>query len=89
MAINNLNDTIDLMTSSDYKDRFAAEYWQTKIRYTKLREMINKYKNGELNFTPKCTVEIFEEQCKYMAMYIGLLESRAEIEGIELGIFVP
>lgn len=27
-----LKDTVELMTSSDYKDRFRAEYWQTKIR---------------------------------------------------------
>ena len=25
------NETIELMTSADYKDRFKAEYWQTKI----------------------------------------------------------
>ena len=31
-----LDDTIILMSSSDYKDRFKAEYWQTKIRYEKL-----------------------------------------------------
>ena len=26
-----LKDTIDLMTSEDYKDRFKAEYYQTKF----------------------------------------------------------
>lgn len=30
-----LKDTIKLMTSEDYKERFAAEYLQTKIRYEK------------------------------------------------------
>lgn len=25
-----LQDTIELMNSSDYKDRFKAEYWQAK-----------------------------------------------------------
>ena len=33
-----LKDTIDLMTSEDYKDRFKAEYYQTKIRYDKLHK---------------------------------------------------
>lgn len=27
-----LNDTINLMNNSDYKKRFQAEYYQTKIR---------------------------------------------------------
>ena len=26
--VNSLNETIELMTSSDYKDRFKAEYYQ-------------------------------------------------------------
>ena len=26
-------DTIAMMTSEDYKERFKAEYYQTKIRY--------------------------------------------------------
>ena len=28
-----LKDTIELMNSADYKDRFKAEYLQIKIRY--------------------------------------------------------
>ena len=31
-----LEDTIDLMKSSDYKERFKAEYYQVKFRYEKL-----------------------------------------------------
>ena len=27
----NLNDTVKMMNSSDYKERFKAEYWQTKF----------------------------------------------------------
>lgn len=30
--MNELKDTIELMNSSDYKDRFKAEYYQLKIR---------------------------------------------------------
>ena len=29
-----LKDTVALMESDDYKDRFKAEYYQTKIRMT-------------------------------------------------------
>ena len=32
-----LKETTKLMTSTDYKERFVAEYWQTKIRYEKLK----------------------------------------------------
>ena len=36
--IEDLRDTTDLMFSNDYKKRFVAEYWQTKIRYEKLKK---------------------------------------------------
>ena len=32
-------DTVNLMLSSDYKERFKAEYYQTKIRYEKLKKL--------------------------------------------------
>lgn len=31
-----LNETVEMMNSEDYKERFKAEYWQTYIRYKKL-----------------------------------------------------
>ena len=37
-----LNKTIDLMCSDDYKERFIAEYMQTKIRYEKLKALNTK-----------------------------------------------
>lgn len=50
--MNELKDTIELMNSSDYKDRFKAEYYQLKIRYTKLHAMLVKLEAGKLDFTP-------------------------------------
>lgn len=35
-----LKDTVELMLSDDYKDRFLAEYYQTHIRFTKLSETL-------------------------------------------------
>ena len=35
-----LKDTIELMNSNDYKERFKAEYLQAKIRYDKLEKML-------------------------------------------------
>lgn len=79
-----LVETINLMNSLDYKDRFKAEYYQTKIRYDKLHKMIIKYEAGTLNFTPTCSIEILKEQKMYMGNYLRMLEIRAEIEHIEL-----
>ena len=79
-----LKDTIELMNSSDYKDRFKAEYWQAKIRYDKLDDMTVKYEAGTLKFTPKCSLELFKQQKMFMGNYIRTLKIRAEIEGIKL-----
>lgn len=79
-----LKDTIELMNSEDYKERFKAEYWQTKIRYDKLHKLIIKMEAGTCDFTPSCSLEIYKEQAKYMGMYLYILEVRAEYEGIDL-----
>ena len=79
-----LKDTIELMNSEDYKERFKAEYLQTKIRYEKLHNMVIKYEAGTLDFEPSCSIEILKQQKSYMGNYLYTLEVRAEIEGIEL-----
>lgn len=79
-----LKDTIEMMNSEDFKERFKAEYYQAKIRYEKLHKMLIKYEAGTLNFEPKCSLELLTEQAKHMGLYLKCLEIRAEIEGIEL-----
>lgn len=79
-----LKDTIDLMNSEDYKDRFKAEYYQTKIRYDKLHNILIKYEAGVLDFKPTCSIAKLQEQKRYMGEYLRCLEVRAAIEGIEL-----
>ena len=79
-----LQDTIELMQSKDFKERFKAEYYQTKIRYEKLHKMVVKYEAGTLNFTPNCSLELLKRQAATMENYLYCLEMRAEIEGIEL-----
>ena len=79
-----LKDTVDLMNSDDFKDRFKAEYYQTKIRYDKLHAMIIKYEAGTLSFTPNCSLELLKHQASMMGQYLYDLEVRAEIEQIEL-----
>ena len=81
-----LNETIKLMNSKDYKDRFRAEYYQLKIRYEKLHKMVVKYEAEKLKFTPSCTLELLKEQKSHMGRYLYCLEVRAEIEEIEVGL---
>ena len=79
-----MKDTVELMLSDNYIDRFKAEYYQTKTRYDRLHYMIIKYEAGTLAFEPKCPIELLKDQAKYMGMYLHQLEVRAEIEGIKL-----
>lgn len=79
-----LRDTIDLMSSDDYKERFVAEYLQTKIRYNNLHRIIVKYDAGTLNFELKTPILILKNQKSFMGQYLNQLEIRAEIEGITL-----
>lgn len=85
-----LKDTFKGMTSADYKERFIAEYQQTKIRYEKLKnfcdkiELANEYKVGKM---PKhdCPYELLRKQQASMGAYLHMLELRAIIEKIDLG----
>ncbi len=79
-----LKDTVGMMISSDYKERFKAEYLQTFIRYIKLMDMVNKWKNGELNFVPTCPQEIYDKQLDIMKNYLTCLAIRETIEKIGL-----
>lgn len=80
-----LKDTIPMMMSDDYKERFKAEYYQLKIRCEKLSAMLERYAQGELHFKPSCSWYLLVNQRDYMVQYSEILEHRAEIEGINLG----
>lgn len=82
--IKNLSDTVDLMTSTDYKERFKAEYYQTKIRYDKLKAMCDKWDKGELDFTPTCSRDTYTRQIAAMIGYLDILTARSIVEKIEL-----
>ena len=79
-----LADTIALMQSNDYKERFKAEYYQLKIRYDKLRAMVEAMDAGTLDFEPTCSRDIYVTQLSYMQRYMMTLECRAEEEKIIL-----
>jgi hypothetical protein len=79
-----LSDTVEMMNSADYKERFRAEYLQLKIRRNGLSAMLKNYKDGTLTFTPSCSYDLLNAQLKAMVLYAEFLEERAEIENIEL-----
>lgn len=80
-----LKETVEMMNSANYKERFKAEYQQVVIRYQKLAAMLEKWDSGELNFTPTCPRSTYNMQVRAMTDYIAVLEARAVMEGVELG----
>lgn len=85
-----LQDTVELMLSDNYKDRFVAEYLQTKERYERLKHFCNKIEASytELVEEPKhdCPYSLLREQQRIIEEYLRILEIRAIIEDIPLGI---
>lgn len=81
-----LEETTTLMNSADYKERFAAEYYQLETRYLKLKAMTEKWDNGVLNFVPTCSRIIYDRQLSCMLLYLFILLERAEKEQILLDV---
>lgn len=85
-----MKDTAEMMKSADYKERFKAEYWQTKIRYEKLKALVTKMEAGVetgkdyLGFEPTCPFSVLRKQQADMGAYLHDLELRAVMEGIDL-----
>lgn len=79
-----LRDTVEMMNSADYKERFKAEYQQVVIRYQKLSSMLKNWDKGELNFEPTCPRSTYNMQVRAMTDYIAVLEARAVMEGVDL-----
>lgn len=77
-----LNETVEMMNSEDYKERFRGGYAQLKIRINGLKGMLEKYKNGTLPFEPSCSYDLLDGQRKSMELYASYLEDRAKIENI-------
>ena len=79
-----LADTVEMMSSSDNKERFKAEYAQLVIRYYGLRNMLEKWDNGTLEFEPTCPRSTYNLQIEAMVNYIAVLEARAVMEDVDL-----
>lgn len=81
-----LKDTVALMTSADYKERFQAEYYQLETRYLKLRAMCDKWDEDELEFEPTCPRGMYDKQLDAMHDYLTVLIDRAKLENVKLTI---
>ena len=82
--LNSFRETAIGMCSNDYKERFIAEYKQLAFRYKSLVNMCIKWDNSELDFTPTCPRDIYDDQLLAMKQYLNILEKRAKIENINL-----
>ena len=72
-----LKDSVEMMNSEDFKERFKAEYYQLLIRLDSLTSMLIDWENNMLDFEPKCSKETLENQVLFMQGYIGILRLRA------------
>ena len=90
-----LKDTVELMNSEDWKERLKAEYFQTKIRWNKLRLYYSKIKAKLAYISPdsqyteeislqRAEIDIIKQQINAMDDYLLMLEMRAGIHGIDL-----
>ena len=92
-----LEATVEGMLSPDYKERFKAEYAQTKIRYERLKAFNTRIEaayrtadqccgGGKLieMLEHDCPDDLLREQQRAMGEYLHILEVRAVIEGIDL-----
>ena len=79
-----LQDTVALMNSADYKERFKAEYYKLANRFKGLKKMLEEWDRGKLKFSPTCPRSTYNIQLNAMAGYLAVLEARAVMEDIEL-----
>lgn len=79
-----LEQTIDLMCSPDYKKRLAAEYFQLKIRTEGLKCILTAWDTGCLTFKPKCPRSTYTLQLKAMEDYLAVLELRLIVENLSV-----
>lgn len=84
-----LKDTVNEMISTDYRERFIAEYFQLKIRTERLERFIQRIEASAMSDNvpkPKhdCPLHLLESQLHYMKGYLNNLKLRALIEGIIL-----
>ena len=71
-----------------YKQRMIIEYRELKERADKLATMLDKWDKGTLDFTPTCPMYLLENQLETMKDYVGILQTRAKLEDVDLNASV-
>lgn len=87
-----LRETALLMESADYRERMLAEYWQTKIRYERLKKLTIRLEAEKVKLLPGLPAqkldgtpaEVLQRQQAVMGEYLHILELRAACEGVAL-----
>lgn len=67
-----------------YKTRMIIEYRELKDRTDKLEKMLDRWNKGMLDFEPTCPKYLLEKQLDAMRDYVGILQTRAKIEDVDL-----
>lgn len=71
--------------ASGYQDRMRVEYRELTARAGRLRDMLQRYADGTLDFEPTCPISLLSRQLDVMDEYALILRRRANIEHISLG----
>lgn len=79
-----LEETVDLMLSSNPDDQFKAEYYQLENRFIALNEMLTEWDVGRLDPTPKGDRYTYGQALGNMRGYLQTLALLAKARGIDL-----
>lgn len=69
---------------SDYGERMRVEYRELAARAGRLRDLLQRYADGTLDFELVCPIGLLSRQLDVMDKYAGLLRHRAKIEHVDL-----
>lgn len=69
---------------SDYEERMRVEYRELTARAGRLRDMLQRYADGTLDFETVCPISLLSRQLDVMDEYAVLLRHRAKIEHVDL-----
>jgi hypothetical protein len=70
--------------ASGYQDRMRVEYRELTVRAGRLRDMLQRYADGTLDFELVCPITLLSRQLDVMDEYAGLLRHRAKLEHVDL-----
>lgn len=78
-----LKDTIDMMCSDKYEERFIAEYYQLKLRIEDLNRLLIECKEDKSTDGINFKYNLLSKQLSHMQKYAILMEARADFEDID------